>query len=55
MITAVRDASPDTHPHVAAAKAELVSGAPEERLSWAFRALIAGIVHAPPPLNGEEP
>ncbi|MFI5614936.1 TetR/AcrR family transcriptional regulator [Amycolatopsis sp. NPDC051903] len=49
VFTAVRDASPDTHPHLAAARAELVSGAPEERLSWAFRALIAGIVHTPNP------
>ncbi|HWD01561.1 MAG TPA: TetR/AcrR family transcriptional regulator C-terminal domain-containing protein [Amycolatopsis sp.] len=47
VFTAVRDASPRTHPHLAAARTELVSGAPEERLSWAFRALLAGIVRTP--------
>ncbi|MBO4260023.1 TetR/AcrR family transcriptional regulator [Streptomyces griseorubiginosus] len=32
-----------THPRIAALGGTLLAGAPEERLSWAFRALIAGI------------
>jgi AcrR family transcriptional regulator len=33
------------HPHIAAASGLLLSGAPEARVSWAFRALISGIEH----------
>ncbi|MFJ6124330.1 TetR/AcrR family transcriptional regulator [Streptomyces griseoviridis] len=40
---AVRDIDAGTHPHVAALAGELLSGEPAERLSWALRALIAGI------------
>ncbi|MGW7378139.1 TetR/AcrR family transcriptional regulator [Streptomyces sp. NPDC054794] len=40
---ALREASDRTHPHIAATAGELVSGAPETRLSWAFQALIGGI------------
>jgi len=32
-----------THPHIAALGDELLSGAPEARLSWGLRAVIAGI------------
>lgn len=32
-----------THPRIAALGGALLAGAPKERLSWAFRALIAGI------------
>jgi len=38
----LRSASPDTHPRIAALGSDLVSGAPEERLGWAFRAVING-------------
>ncbi|MFF2202127.1 TetR/AcrR family transcriptional regulator [Streptomyces sp. NPDC058145] len=41
--SALRGASEDTHPHIAASAGELLSGAPEARMSWAFRALIDGI------------
>ncbi|MGW2700031.1 TetR/AcrR family transcriptional regulator [Streptomyces sp. NPDC001340] len=41
--SAVRGASEDTHPHIAATAGALLSGAPEARLSWAFQALINGI------------
>ncbi|MFF4255515.1 TetR/AcrR family transcriptional regulator [Streptomyces sp. NPDC001663] len=40
---AVRDISDRTHPHIAALRGDLLSGAPETRLSWGLRALIAGI------------
>ncbi|MFD5792153.1 TetR/AcrR family transcriptional regulator [Streptomyces diastatochromogenes] len=40
---ALRGASEDTHPHIAASGDALLSGAPEARLSWAFQALINGI------------
>ncbi|MEU9991855.1 TetR/AcrR family transcriptional regulator [Streptomyces sp. NPDC007971] len=40
---ALRDASEDTHPHIAASAGALLSGAPEARLSWAFQALVTGI------------
>jgi AcrR family transcriptional regulator len=39
----LRGISGRTHPHIAALGDELLSGAPEARLSWALRALIAGI------------
>ncbi|MFF0837602.1 MULTISPECIES: TetR/AcrR family transcriptional regulator [unclassified Streptomyces] len=39
----LRGASRDTHPHIAARAGQLLSGTPEARMSWAFRALIDGI------------
>lgn len=39
----LRDLSDRTHPHIAALAGDLLSGAPEARLSWGFRALINGI------------
>ncbi|MFF3162272.1 TetR/AcrR family transcriptional regulator [Streptomyces sp. NPDC003273] len=41
--SALRGASQDTHPHIAARAGQLLSGTPEARMSWAFRALIDGI------------
>ncbi|WP_367038952.1 TetR/AcrR family transcriptional regulator [Streptomyces sp. Je 1-332] len=49
---ALRDASDRTHPHVARLAGELVSGRPEERISWGFRALINGILGTPVPVDG---
>lgn len=40
---ALHDVSDRTHPRIAALGGELMSGAPEDRRSWAFRALLAGI------------
>jgi len=40
---ALRNVSDRTHPHIAARSGELLSGAPEARLSWRFQALINGI------------
>ncbi|MEV0522559.1 TetR/AcrR family transcriptional regulator C-terminal domain-containing protein [Streptomyces sp. NPDC050439] len=51
---ALRDASDRTHPHVARLAGDLVSGRPEERISWGFRALINGIVGTPVPVDGAQ-
>ncbi|MEU5085590.1 TetR/AcrR family transcriptional regulator C-terminal domain-containing protein [Streptomyces sp. NPDC021356] len=40
---ALHGASDRTHPHIAALAGPLLSGTPEERLSWHIRALINGI------------
>lgn len=40
---ALRDTSPRTHPRIAALGDALLSGSPEDRLSWALRTLITGI------------
>ena len=39
----LNDVSERTHPHIAAVRGPLLSGAPQERLSWALRTLITGI------------
>jgi AcrR family transcriptional regulator len=49
LIRAVHSTSAATHPHVAALAVQLVSGAPEQRLSWGFRTLINGIMTTPAP------
>lgn len=45
----LRNASGPAHPHIAALGAQLISGAPQQRLSWGFHALIDGILHTPVP------
>jgi AcrR family transcriptional regulator len=40
---ALRDASDRTHPRIAALAGDLLSGPPEARRSWGFRALLNGI------------
>ncbi|MET8245037.1 TetR/AcrR family transcriptional regulator [Streptomyces sp. NPDC005202] len=40
---ALHGASERAHPHIAALAGPLLSGAPEDRLSWGFQALINGI------------
>jgi hypothetical protein len=45
---AIRDASPDTYPHIAAAAGELMAGG-AERLAWSFEVLINGLVSTPRP------
>ncbi|MEU6419716.1 TetR/AcrR family transcriptional regulator [Streptomyces spiralis] len=40
---ALHSASDRTHPHIAALAGPLLSGAPEDRLSWGFQTLINGI------------
>jgi AcrR family transcriptional regulator len=46
---ALRNASPERHPQIAALGAALLSGAGEERLAWGFQVLISGITAAPEP------
>jgi AcrR family transcriptional regulator len=41
--------SPPTRPHLGAVGAQLLSGTPEQRLSWGFRVLIDGILRTPLP------
>ncbi|MFE7119314.1 TetR/AcrR family transcriptional regulator [Streptomyces sp. NPDC057654] len=49
---ALRDASGQTHPHLAALGAELLSGTGPERLAWGFQLLINGTLHTPRPDAG---
>ncbi len=55
--TAIRGASPDSHPRVAALAVELLSGEGADRLDWAFSVLIDGFQHTPRPAvaDGAEP
>ncbi|PVE07127.1 hypothetical protein [Streptomyces scopuliridis] len=45
----MREASPDTHPRIAALGGDLTSGTPEQRLAWIFRMVINGTVTTPRP------
>ncbi|GAA4202327.1 TetR/AcrR family transcriptional regulator [Actinocatenispora rupis] len=49
---AVRDADPETAPHVHAHADTVLAGPPEARASWAIRALVAGIAATPVPRSG---
>ena len=49
LATAIRRADPETHPHIAALGAELLSGDGPERFTWAVRVLVAGITGTPLP------
>jgi AcrR family transcriptional regulator len=44
---ALRDASTETHPHIAALSTELLSGTGPERLTWGFNVLINGMTQTP--------
>lgn len=46
---AIDSVSPDTHPHLAAASDELLSGTPTTRLTWGFEVLINGVTATPRP------
>ncbi|WP_399894245.1 TetR/AcrR family transcriptional regulator [Streptomyces sp. BBFR51] len=46
---ALRDASPQEHPNVAARADQLLSGTPELRRTWALRMLLDGTLHTPLP------
>lgn len=43
LVGALREVSDRTHPHIAGSAQVLLSGTPENRLSWAFQTLINGI------------
>ncbi|EDY43628.1 TetR/AcrR family transcriptional regulator [Streptomyces sp. SPB074] len=49
---AVHGADPGRHPHIRAASSLLLSGTPDARFTWAFRALLQGISHTPVPHEG---
>jgi AcrR family transcriptional regulator len=47
LVAEVRGASPRTYPRIAALGMDLVSGTPEQRLDWIFRAVINGTKDTP--------
>ncbi|UKY54473.1 TetR/AcrR family transcriptional regulator [Streptomyces inhibens] len=49
LTTALRTTSRETHPHIAAIGAELLSGSGQDRLAWGFHVLINGSLHTPRP------
>ena len=51
---ALRTASPEHAPHVAAHVDVLLAGTPAQRDTWALRALVAGIAAAPDPLPRDD-
>ncbi|GAB2701860.1 TetR/AcrR family transcriptional regulator [Kitasatospora kifunensis] len=50
---ALHAVSEHTHPHISALATQLVSGAPQQRLSWGFHLLINGILHTPTPVASD--
>jgi AcrR family transcriptional regulator len=54
LVRALHEAPAATHPHLAADAEALLSGTPEARLSWAFRALVNGIERTAVPTEGQE-
>ncbi|WP_369251625.1 TetR/AcrR family transcriptional regulator [Streptomyces sp. R41] len=55
LAAALRDASEDRHPHIAALGTELLSGPGEARLDWGFHVLINGVLHTPRPDTPDTP
>ncbi|WP_405915278.1 TetR/AcrR family transcriptional regulator [Streptomyces sp. NBC_00728] len=49
LAAAVRGASPERHPHIAALGTELLSGPGTARLNWGFHVLINGVLLTPRP------
>ncbi|MFJ7244264.1 TetR/AcrR family transcriptional regulator [Kitasatospora sp. NPDC098652] len=47
LVDALRQVTAQTHPRIAALGADLVSGTPEQRLAWIFRAVINGTKTTP--------
>ncbi|MCU7820687.1 TetR/AcrR family transcriptional regulator [Kitasatospora sp. DSM 101779] len=47
LAAALRGATADTRPHLAALGTELLSGSGEQRLAWGFRVLLNGVLHTP--------
>jgi hypothetical protein len=46
---AIATASPQTHPHIAALGADLLSGPGRDRFAWGFDVLINGLLQTPRP------
>jgi AcrR family transcriptional regulator len=53
LANALHGADPEAAPHLAAHVDAVLSGEPEQRLTWALRALVAGITVTPTPITGE--
>lgn len=53
LATALHGADPEAAPHLAAHVDAVLSGEPEQRLTWALRALVAGIVVTATTITGE--
>jgi AcrR family transcriptional regulator len=53
LANALHGADPESAPHLAAHVDAVLSGEPEQRLTWAIRALLAGITVTPTPITGE--
>ncbi|GAA2244068.1 MULTISPECIES: TetR/AcrR family transcriptional regulator [Kitasatospora] len=51
LVDALRNATAQTHPRIAALGNDLVSGTPEQRLAWIFRAVINGAKTTPRPTD----
>ncbi|MCK2244313.1 MULTISPECIES: TetR/AcrR family transcriptional regulator [unclassified Crossiella] len=49
--SAIQRVPATTHPRIAAAGQDLLSGTPEQRLSWGFQLLINGLAHTPRPID----
>ncbi len=47
LVTALREATAPTYPRIAALGTDLVSGTPEQRIAWIFRAVINGAKETP--------
>jgi hypothetical protein len=47
LVTALREATTQTYPRIAALGTELISGTPQQRLAWIFRAVINGAKNTP--------
>ncbi|MFF3918438.1 TetR/AcrR family transcriptional regulator [Streptomyces sp. NPDC001852] len=47
LVDALRQVTARTHPRIAALGADLVSGAPEQRLAWIFHAVVNGVQATP--------
>lgn len=49
LASAIRNASPETHPRIATLGEDLLSGPGSDRLDWGFHLLINGALHTPRP------
>ncbi|MEV6422327.1 TetR/AcrR family transcriptional regulator [Streptomyces sp. NPDC051662] len=49
LVAALREASADSYPRIAALGGDLISGTPEQRLAWIFHMVINGTVTTPRP------
>ncbi|MEU0302683.1 TetR/AcrR family transcriptional regulator [Streptomyces sp. NPDC006175] len=47
LVGTLRQASPRTHPRIAALGSDLASGTPQQRLAWIFRAVVNGTAGTP--------